>query len=79
MARVTAARPKATKRCLHRGLPGLDAAYIKRQHRNFRNGLRGAQPQDRYGRQMALMATTLASERELDDVIGYIHAAEAAR
>lgn len=60
-------------------LAGLDAAYIKRQHRNFSKGLRGAQPQDRYGRQMALMATTLASDRELDDVIGYIHAAEAAR
>jgi len=60
-------------------LAGLDATYIKRQHRNFGKGLRGAQPQDRYGKQMALMATTLASERELDDVIGYIHAAEAAR
>jgi cytochrome c553 len=60
-------------------LAGLDAAYIKRQHRNFGKGLRGTQPQDRYGKQMALMATTLASERELDDVIGYIHAFEAAR
>ena len=60
-------------------LAGLDAAYLKRQHRNFVKGLRGAQPQDRYGKQMALMATTLASERELDDVIGYIHAFEAAR
>ena len=60
-------------------LAGLDAAYIKRQHRNFGKGLRGAQPQDRYGKQMALMATTLGSERELDDVIGYIQAFEAAR
>jgi cytochrome c oxidase subunit 2 len=60
-------------------LAGLDATYIKRQHRNFKLGLRGAQPQDRYGKQMALMAPTLASERELDDVIGYIHAAGAAR
>ena len=60
-------------------LAGLDAAYLKRQHRNFGKGLRGAQPQDRYGRQMALMATTLASERDLDDVIGHIHAAGSAR
>ena len=60
-------------------LAGLDAAYIKRQHRNFKAGLRGSQPKDRYGRQMALMAATLGSERELDDVIGYIHAAGAAR
>ena len=60
-------------------LAGLDAAYLKRQHRNFSKGLRGAQPQDRYGKQMALMATTLASERDLDDVIGHIHAAGSAR
>lgn len=60
-------------------LAGLDAAYIKRQHRNFKLGLRGAQSQDRYGKQMALMAATLSSERELDDVIGHIHAAGSAR
>jgi cytochrome c553 len=54
-------------------LAGLDAAYIKRQVANFRHGVRGAQGQDKYGRQMALMAATVASERELDDVIGYIH------
>jgi cytochrome c oxidase subunit 2 len=56
-------------------LAGLDAAYIKRQFGNFRHGMRGAQAQDKYGRQMALMAATLATERELDDVIGYIHSA----
>lgn len=59
-------------------LAGLDAAYIKRQLDNFRHGVRGAQPQDKYGRQMALMAATLASERDVDDVIGYIHASGAA-
>ena len=59
-------------------LSGLDAAYIKRQFSNFRHGVRGAQAQDKYGRQMALMAATLATERELDDVIGYIHANGAA-
>jgi cytochrome c553 len=59
-------------------LAGLDAAYIKRQFNNFRHGVRGAQPQDKYGRQMALMAATLTTERELDDVIGYIHANGAA-
>ncbi|MDH5227291.1 MAG: c-type cytochrome [Gammaproteobacteria bacterium] len=55
-------------------LAGLDAAYIERQFNNFRHGVRGAQPQDKYGRQMALMAATLTTERELVDVIGYIHA-----
>lgn len=58
-------------------LAGLDAIYIKRQFNNFRHGVRGAQAQDKYGRQMALMAATLATERELDDVIGYIHSAAA--
>jgi cytochrome c553 len=60
-------------------LAGLDAAYIKRQFQHFQQGRRGAQPQDRYGRQMALMAGTLASARDLDDVIGHIHAAGATR
>lgn len=59
-------------------LAGLEAAYIKRQFANFRQGVRGSQPQDKYGRQMALMANTLADERELDDVIGYIHSAGSA-
>ena len=54
-------------------LAGLDAAYIKRQVDNFKHGVRGAQAQDKYGRQMALMAATVTTERELDDVIGYIH------
>jgi cytochrome c553 len=60
-------------------LAGLDAAYIKRQFQHFKLGRRGAQPQDRYGRQMALMAGTLASDRDLDDVIGHIHSAGTTR
>ena len=55
-------------------LAGLDAAYIKRQHRNFREGWRGAHPEDRYGRQMSLMAGVLTTEKDLDDVIAFIHA-----
>jgi cytochrome c oxidase subunit 2 len=55
-------------------LAGLDSAYLKRQYRNFGNGVRGADPGDRLGRQMAMMATMLASEKDLDDVIAFIHA-----
>lgn len=55
-------------------LAGLDAAYIKRQHGNFRSGVRGSRNEDRYGRQMAMMANVLASGKDLDDVIAYIHA-----
>jgi cytochrome c oxidase subunit 2 len=59
-------------------LAGLDAAYLKRQYRNFGAGVRGAHAQDKTGRQMALMATMLPNDRDLDDVIGYVHMAGAA-
>ena len=53
-------------------LAGLDAAYIKRQFANFRDGVRGTDQQDMPGRQMAMMAKTLPTERDLDDVIAFI-------
>jgi len=53
-------------------LAGLDAAYIKRQFANFRDGVRGTDQQDIPGRQMAMMAKTLPTERDLDDVIAFI-------
>ena len=54
-------------------LAGLDAAYLKRQFHNFRDGVRGTDQKDLPGRQMALMAKTLATERDLDDIIAFIH------
>ena len=54
-------------------LAGLDAAYIKRQFAHFRDGVRGTDAQDVPGRQMALMARTLTTERDIDDVIAFIH------
>ena len=54
-------------------LAGLDAAYIKRQFAHFRDGVRGTNPQDIPGRQMAMMSRTLATDRDLDDVIAFIH------
>jgi cytochrome c553 len=54
-------------------LAGLDAPYITRQFSHFREGVRGANPQDVPGRQMALMARTLPTDRDLDDVIAFIH------
>jgi len=53
-------------------LAGLDAAYIRRQFAYFRDGVRGTDPQDIPGRQMAMMAKTLPGERDLDDVIAFI-------
>jgi cytochrome c553 len=60
-------------------LAGLDAAYIKRQFANFRDGVRGTDPQDIPGRQMAMMAKTLPTERDLDDVIAFIQQQSRAR
>jgi cytochrome c553 len=60
-------------------LAGLDAAYLERQLRNFREGVRGAHASDKFGRQMALMAPTVTAERDIDDVVGYIHSAGSTR
>lgn len=54
-------------------LAGLDAPYIKRQFAHFRDGVRGTDPQDTLGRQMAMMAKTLPTDRDLDDIIAFIH------
>ncbi|GAB5413869.1 MAG: hypothetical protein Cons2KO_14720 [Congregibacter sp.] len=53
-------------------LASLDAAYVQRQIRNFQSGLRGADPSDRYGRQMAMMANTIADDDALSDILAYI-------
>lgn len=53
-------------------LAGLDDAYLARQYRNFQQGLRGASPTDRYGRQMKMMATTLG-DQELLDLLAYLN------
>ena len=47
-------------------LQGLSGAYLSRQIRYFRSGIRGTHPDDRYGRQMALMADTISEEQWLD-------------
>ncbi len=54
-------------------LTGLDAAYLRRQFKYFRDGVRGTDPKDLPGRQMAMMARTLPTDRDLDDVIAFIH------
>ena len=56
-------------------LTSLSGAYIVQQVTNFQNGVRGAHPDDRYGRQMAMMSK-LVSARELDDIIAFIHGIE---
>ncbi|MBT4519539.1 MAG: cytochrome c [Halieaceae bacterium] len=53
-------------------LAGLGAVYLKRQYQNFAAGIRGSHPDDRLGQQMKMMASMLASEKDLDDVIAFI-------
>ena len=54
-------------------LAWLDAAYLERQYRNFAQGLRGAHPDDRFGKQMRMMSTSLPEDKDLVDVIAFIH------
>lgn len=59
-------------------LRGQDAGYLRRQFLAFRSGERGMHPDDTYGRQMALMAKTLDPGKELDDVLAWLRAQDAA-
>lgn len=52
----------------------LDAAYLTRQFKNFQNGLRGSHADDKYGRQMKMMSTSLPTDSDLADVIAFIQA-----
>jgi len=46
--------------------------YLKRQIEYFKNGIRGKNPKDIYGMQMAPMVATLATEQDINDVVAYI-------
>lgn len=47
--------------------------YLLRQLQNFRAGIRGLHPEDPYGEQMVSMATAMANEEEMADVIAYLN------
>ena len=53
-------------------LNGLESWYIVRQLTNFKQGIRGSNPKDTYGIQMAPMAQTLPDEQAMEDVAAYI-------
>lgn len=46
-------------------------SYLQRQVVHFRQGVRGSDPTDRYGKQMKMMAATV-NDAELLDVLAYI-------
>jgi cytochrome c oxidase subunit 2 len=54
-------------------LAGVDDWYLVRQLQNFREGIRGAHPQDFYGTQMGMMADSLRDEQAMNDLVAYIN------
>lgn len=52
--------------------------YLRRQIQNYKSGIRGTNPQDIYGQQMAPMAQTLVNDAAIDNVIAYIQSLKAA-
>ncbi len=58
---------------------GMSDWYVASQLRNFRDGLRGAHPDDRYGRQMAQMAMMLNEDQEINDLVAYMNTLDATR
>lgn len=53
-------------------IAGQEAWYLERQIRLYQQGIRGTDPRDPYGMQMAPMANTLTTEQALADVAAYI-------
>jgi cytochrome c oxidase subunit 2 len=53
-------------------LKGMSDWYMATQLKNFRDGARGAHPQDLHGSQMALFAAMLTSDQAINDLIAYV-------
>jgi cytochrome c oxidase subunit 2 len=53
-------------------LAGRETWYIIRQLENFKAGIRGSDPQDIYGLQMAPMAQLLPDKQAMEDVAAYL-------
>lgn len=53
-------------------LAGLDGWYLKKQLQNYKAGVRGSHEDDVFGRQMAPMARTLATDAAIDNVVAHI-------
>ena len=54
-------------------LAGPEEWYLIRQLQNFKSGVRGTNPGDVYGMQMAPMAQTLPTPQAIEDVAAYIN------
>ncbi len=54
-------------------LAGMSDWYLITQLKNFRHGIRGAQPKDMYGPQMVSMAAILTDDQATNDLVAYIN------
>lgn len=54
-------------------LQGMNDWYMATQLKNFRDGVRGAHPQDIYGGQMGLVSGMLRDEAAIGDILAYIN------
>lgn len=54
-------------------LQGMNDWYLVRQLDNYRQGIRGAHPQDLYGKQMGFMARVVRDEQDINDLMAYIN------
>src|SRR5690606_17443114 len=57
-------------------LAGREEWYLVRQLQNFKSGIRGGDPSDTFGRQMAPMAQVLADDQAVEDVAAYLSSLE---
>ena len=53
-------------------IAGQEDWYLKRQLKYFKHGIRGANPEDVFGQQMAPMAATLVDEAAMNNIAAYI-------
>jgi cytochrome c553 len=53
-------------------LAGQEEWYLIRQLQNFKSGIRGSDPRDIFGMQMAPMAMILPTDQAMEDVAAYI-------
>ena len=54
-------------------MAGMTDWYLVNQLKNFRNGVRGAHPQDFYGKQMGFMGRTIHDDKLVNDLVAYIN------
>ena len=54
-------------------LQGINDWYLERQLKNYKSGVRGAHPQDLYGKQMTLISGVLRSDQAIKDLVAYIN------